>query len=92
MGTELPVWGDLLLAFPTFPHESLELLNPVDGRPHARFLAFRSPMAAEWCAQLKAVGCITDVRGDVIRLGLALYHDDSDVASFAALANRLSAR
>ena len=29
-----------------------ELLNPLDGRPHARFLAFRSPKAAAWNAEL----------------------------------------
>ena len=30
-----------------------ELLNPLDGRPHARFLAFRSPSAQRWYAALK---------------------------------------
>ncbi len=32
MGAELPVWGHILLAVPTFVHESLELLNPLDER------------------------------------------------------------
>jgi hypothetical protein len=32
MGAELPVWGDFLLAGLAFPHESVELLNPVDQR------------------------------------------------------------
>ena len=67
-----------------------DLLNPLDGRPHARFLAFRSPKAAEWNAALKASNCITDVRGDVLRLGLGLYHDRVDVAAFAELARGLS--
>ena len=67
-----------------------DLLNPLDGRPHARFLAFRSPKAAEWNAALKASNCITDVRGDVLRLGLGLYHDQVDVAAFAELARGLS--
>ena len=67
-----------------------ELLNPLDGGPHARFLAFRSPHAQRWNAELKAQGCITDVRGDVLRIGLGLYHDDSDVAAFATLAGRLA--
>ncbi|MBS0502270.1 MAG: class V aminotransferase [Proteobacteria bacterium] len=60
-----------------------ELLNPLTGGPHARFLAFRSPHAQRWKAELMARDVVTDVRGDVLRLGLGLYHDDSDVARFA---------
>lgn len=66
-----------------------ELLNPVDGRPHARFLAFRSPDAMRWHDELKVRNCITDVRGDVLRVGLGLYHDEDDVDAFAALAGAL---
>ena len=67
-----------------------ELLNPLDGGPHARFLAWRSPNAQRWCAELAAADCITDVRGDVLRIGLALYHDDQDIDAFGALAERLT--
>ena len=63
-----------------------ELLNPLGDSPHARFLAFRSPHAQRWCAELKERNCITDVRGDVIRVGLGLYHDESDIDDFAQLA------
>jgi selenocysteine lyase/cysteine desulfurase len=56
-----------------------ELLNPLQGQPHARFLAFRHPDAQRWCAELKARNCITDVRGDVIRIGFGIYQDDDDV-------------
>ncbi|WP_265528136.1 kynureninase/PvdN C-terminal domain-containing protein [Sphingomicrobium marinum] len=66
-----------------------ELLNPLDGKPHARFLAYRHPDAAKWCEALKAKHCITDVRGDVIRIGLGLYHDADDIDAFAALAAAL---
>jgi selenocysteine lyase/cysteine desulfurase len=66
-----------------------ELLNPVDGRPHARFLAFRSDRAEVWRDQLKARNCVVDVRGHVLRVGLGLYHDDSDVDRFAELASGL---
>ena len=66
-----------------------ELLNPLEDRDHARFLAFRSPRAADWQAQLIASDCITDVRGDVLRIGLGLYHDSTDLAAFAQLANDL---
>ena len=67
-----------------------ELLNPLDGGAHARFLAFRSPRAARWNAELLDKGCVTDVRADVLRIGLAIYHDEADVAAFAALARGLS--
>ncbi len=60
-----------------------ELLNPLNGGSHARFLAFRSPHAQRWQTELQAHDIITDVRGDVLRVGLGLYHDDSDVARFA---------
>ena len=67
-----------------------ELLNPIDGEPHARFLAFRSPNAQRWCAELMARDCIADVRGDVLRIGLGLYHDAGDVERFARLAAELA--
>ena len=63
-----------------------ELLNPLDSGPHARFLAFRSPKAAAWQRQLEERQCITDVRGDVLRIGFGLYQDSEDVAALARLA------
>ena len=60
-----------------------ELLN----RPgDARFLAFRSSEAQRWSADLLARNCITDVRGNVIRVGLGIYHDEGDIEAFAKLA------
>ncbi len=56
-----------------------ELLNPLDRAPHARFLAFRSRDSQCWYAGLKAQNCITDLRGDVLRIGFGIYQDDSDV-------------
>jgi selenocysteine lyase/cysteine desulfurase len=61
------------------PLAAAELLNPLDARPHARFLAFRSPDAQRWSAELKARNCITDVRGDVLRIGFGIYQDSNDV-------------
>lgn len=60
-----------------------ELLNPLTGGAHARFLAFRSAHAQRWKAELMARDIVTDVRGDVLRVGLGLYHDDHDVTRFA---------
>jgi len=56
----------------------------------ARFLAFRSAEAQRWSSELEAMDCITDVRGDVIRVGLGIYHDESDIDRFARLAAGLS--
>ena len=63
------------------PLSDADLLNPLDrdkGR-HARFLAFRSPDAQRWYANLKARNCITDLRGDVLRIGFGIYQDEDDV-------------
>jgi selenocysteine lyase/cysteine desulfurase len=67
-----------------------ELLNPLDGAPHARFLAFRSPNAQRWYADLKAKNCIIDVRGDVLRIGFGIYQDQEDVARLVALLGTLA--
>ena len=67
-----------------------ELINPLDNKPHARFLALRDSRAQRWCADLMAKGCVTDVRGDVLRIGFGLYHDEEDVAAFAELAGQMS--
>jgi selenocysteine lyase/cysteine desulfurase len=61
------------------PLAQAELLNPLDGAPHARFLAFRNPEAQRWHERLMAENCITDVRGNVLRIGFAVYHDPADV-------------
>lgn len=54
-----------------------ELVNPDSP---ARFLALRSPDAQRWQAELAAEDIITDVRGDVLRIGFGLYQDARDVA------------
>jgi selenocysteine lyase/cysteine desulfurase len=67
-----------------------QLLNPIDGGPHARFLAFRDPRAQRWCNELDSAGIVTDVRGDVLRIGFGLYHDEEDVEALLGAFNRLS--
>ena len=71
------------------PLGSAELLNPPTAGDHGRFLAFRSPSAQRWHEALLKRDCVTDVRGDVLRIGLAIYHDENDVARFATLAGEL---
>jgi selenocysteine lyase/cysteine desulfurase len=58
---------------------SAELLNPIGDGPHARFLAFRSPSAQHWYEALLAHDVVTDVRGEVLRIGFGIYQDESDV-------------
>ena len=71
----------------TTPLADAERLN----RPgDAKFIAIRSPNSQRWYEQLKARNCITDVRGDVLRMGLGIYHDEADLDAFAALARDLA--
>ena len=79
----------LLDAIPSTVLGAAELLNPLDGGPHARFLAFRDRQAQRWCAALTDRGCITDVRGDVLRIGFGLYQDEEDVDALALLVSGL---
>jgi selenocysteine lyase/cysteine desulfurase len=65
------------------------LLNPLTAGPHARFLALRSAEAAKWQRALAAQSVVTDVRADVLRLGLGLYHDAEDVEAFLRIATSL---
>ncbi len=61
------------------PLRNMHLLNPLDGEPHARFLAFKGENAASLHAALTERNIVTDVRGDVLRIGFGLYHDADDV-------------
>jgi len=79
----------LLATLATTPLADAELLNPLSSGPHARFLAFRHPQAGQWQAALQANGCITDVRGDVLRIGFGIYQDDSDVDRLSGLLGEL---
>ena len=69
----------LLEALSRTPLRTAELLNPLDGKAHARFLALRSDHAQRWYAELKARNVITDVRGNVLRIGFGIYQDADDV-------------
>jgi selenocysteine lyase/cysteine desulfurase len=80
----------LVVAIANTPLGDAELLNPLDGGSHARFLAFRSPHAQRWYSELKAQNCITDVRGDVLRIGFGIYQDEADVDRLALLLEGLA--
>ena len=70
--------------------DEAELLNPLGPGPHARFFAFRSPNAQRWCSELDSQNIVTDVRGDVLRIGFGLYQDEADVDLLAAAARQLA--
>jgi selenocysteine lyase/cysteine desulfurase len=67
-----------------------ELLNPRDSAVQARFLALRSPHAQRWYEALKADNIITDVRGDVLRIGFGIYQDEQDVDRLVTMLGRLA--
>ncbi len=61
------------------PLGQAELLNPPGNGSQARFLALRHPRAQAWKKLLEMEEVITDVRGDVLRIGIGLYHDPRDI-------------
>lgn len=71
------------------PLSDAELLNPDSG---ARFLAFRHARAAAWKDALLTHDVITDVRDDVLRIGLGLYHDAHDIDRFCEVAPKALGR
>ncbi len=72
------------------PMVGFDLLNPLNGGPHARFLAFRGDGAAALHAALDSQQVMTDVRGDVLRIGFALYHDPEDVDRLSKILGQLA--
>jgi hypothetical protein len=66
------------------------LLNPIGEGEHARFLAFRSPEAQRWYETLLARNLVTDVRGDVLRIGFGIYQDERDVGRLVSMLGELA--
>ena len=56
-----------------------DLVVPLATQNRGQFLTFQTPDAAELHRLLAAEKLVTDVRGDRLRFGFALYHDDADV-------------
>lgn len=71
------------------PLREATLLNPPGRGAQARFLAFRHPKAQAWKSALAERGVVVDVRDDVLRVGLSIYHDEADVAAFCAVCEGL---
>ncbi|KQY29643.1 class V aminotransferase [Caulobacter sp. Root487D2Y] len=71
------------------PLKDAVVLNPPGDGPQARFLALRHPSAQAWKLALAAQGVVVDVRDDVLRVGLSIYHDEADLAAFRAACGTL---
>lgn len=56
-----------------------ELVVPLSEASRGQFLTFETPRAGAIYKQLLDVNVVTDVRGDRLRFGFALYHDDADI-------------
>lgn len=69
------------LAAHPVPELPVDALIPgVDAVPsRGHFLTFRTERAAALHARLAELGVATDYRGDRLRFGFAIYHDDEDV-------------
>ncbi|WP_339826782.1 class V aminotransferase [uncultured Parasphingorhabdus sp.] len=72
------------------PLADFELLNPLGDQQHARFLAFRGEAASALHDRLAKQNVVTDVRGNVLRIGFALYHDRHDVARLTKIIRELT--
>jgi selenocysteine lyase/cysteine desulfurase len=81
--------AQLIAGLPRTPLAEAELLNPLGGAAHARFLAFRSPDSEHWQQQLLERNCVTDVRGDVLRIGFGIYQDEADVGRLIQLLSEI---
>ena len=71
------------------PLKDAMVVNPPGNGPQARFLALRHPSAQAWKAALAEKGVVVDVRDDVLRVGLSIYHDDADIAAFCGICGEL---
>ncbi len=65
-------------------HPGIGVLVPEPAFARGNFLTFRSDTAADTYRRLHDRGVITDYRGDRLRIGFGIYHDDEDVARLVA--------
>jgi hypothetical protein len=57
----------------------MQLLDPLSNGPRAWFLAFKGKHAPLLQSKLGARNVVTDVRGDVLRIGFGIYQNEGDV-------------
>lgn len=64
---------------PEVPLRAEMLVVPMNEPSRGHFLTFETPRAAEIQERLQRANVITDVRGDRIRFGFGLYHDEDEI-------------
>ncbi len=67
-----------------------ELLPGKDAPERGHFLTYRSQRAATLQSALAEQNVITDVRGDRLRFGFGIYHDEDDIKSLIEALRALS--
>jgi selenocysteine lyase/cysteine desulfurase len=67
-----------------------EVLVVGDEKKRGRFLTFRTVGAGAIAAQLAAENIIVDHRGDRLRIGFGIYHDETDAVRLAEAMARVS--
>jgi selenocysteine lyase/cysteine desulfurase len=72
------------LARAPFALEPSQLVIPLSEPSRGQFLTFHTPRAQDFHARLLAGNVVTDVRGDRLRVGFGLYHDEEDVVGGVA--------
>jgi kynureninase len=55
------------------------LVVPIENRDRGNFLTFRSAEAGDLHKRLLAADIVTDYRGDRLRFGFGIYHDEEDI-------------
>lgn len=73
------------------PLKGAMVMNPPGDGSQARFLALRHEKASAWKQALAEKGVVVDVRDDVLRIGLSVYHDEADLTAFCAACAELEA-
>lgn len=56
-----------------------KLITPIDTEEHGHFLTYETELAQEIHYRLREQGIITDIRGNRLRFGFGMYHDDGDI-------------
>jgi selenocysteine lyase/cysteine desulfurase len=68
-----------LAKHPRLPVSEADLVLPLSEDRRGQFLAFRTDDAQVVQKRLEAANVVTDARGDRLRFGFAIYHDEEDV-------------
>lgn len=63
----------------TLPLREHQLVVPLAEKSRGQFLTFDSRAAADIHERLLGANVVTDVRGDRLRFGFAVYHDEDDI-------------